>query len=121
MAYQCRDVLEAMSQAAGQSPNQLRADGGAAAMDLLMQIQADQCGVPIARPRTTEVTALGAAMLAGIAEGLWSSPEELMALDAGVEVFEASPRRARADADHAAWRAALERSRRWEKSSDAEV
>ena len=117
MAYQCRDVLEAMIRAAGQSLSQLHADGGASAMDLLLQIQADQCGVPVIRPPTTEVTALGAAMLAGLAEGVWSSVEELRALATNTEVFEPAPRRGRADTDHAAWLAALERSRGWERTS----
>jgi len=117
MAYQCRDVVDAMGRAAGQSLSQLRADGGASAMDLLLQFQADQCGVPVARPRTTEVTGLGAAMLAGLAEGVWSSLEELRALTTDAEVFEPAPSRGRADADHAGWRAALERSRRWEPIS----
>ncbi len=117
MAYQCRDVVDAMGSAAGQSLSQLSADGGASAMDLLLQFQADQCGVPVVRPRTTEVTGLGAAMLAGLAEGVWSSLEELRALVTNAEVFEPAPRRGRADADHAGWRAALERSRRWERIS----
>ena len=119
MAYQCRDVVEAMIRAAGQSLSQLHADGGASAMDLLLQIQADQCGVPVIRPPTTEVTALGAAMLAGLAEGVWSSVEELRALATNAEVFEPAPRRGRADADHAAWLAALERSRGWEPNLHA--
>ncbi len=118
IAFQCRDVLDAMVRAADQPLIQLRADGGAAAMDLLLQSQADQCGVPVARPRTTEVTALGAAMLAGLAEGIWSTLDELRALTAAAEVFEPSPRRNRADAEHAAWRAALERSRHWQRSAD---
>jgi glycerol kinase len=120
MAYQCRDVLEAMGLAAGQSFSQLRADGGAAAMDLLLQIQADQCGVPVARSHTTEVTALGAAMLAGLAEDFWSSPDDLATLAVSAQVFEPTPRRARADADHEAWLAALERSRHWERSAAAD-
>jgi glycerol kinase len=115
IAYQCRDVLEAMGRAAGQPLIQLHADGGASAMDLLLQIQADQCGVSVARPHTTEVTALGAAMLAGLAEDVWGSLEELKALGTDAEVFEPSPRRGRANSDHAAWRDALERSRRWER------
>ncbi len=118
IAFQCRDVLDAMVRAADQPLIQLRADGGAAAMDLLLQSQADQCGVPVARPRTTEVTALGAAMLAGLAEGIWSTLDELRALTAAAEVFEPSPRRNRADAEHAVWRAALERSRHWQRSAD---
>jgi glycerol kinase len=117
IAYQCRDVLEAMSGAAGRPVSQLRADGGAAAMDLLLQLQADQCDVPVLRPRTTEVTALGAAMLAGLAEGVWGSLSELQAVTASAEVFGPAPRRGRADTDYAAWRGALERSRHWERGA----
>ena len=87
-------------------------------MDLLLQLQADQCGVPVARPHTTEITAVGAAMLAGLAEGVWSSLEEMKALTADCEVFEPAPRRGRAHADHTAWRAALERARRWERTQE---
>jgi glycerol kinase len=112
MAYQCRDVVEAMILAAGQSLIQLHADGGASSMDLLLQIQADQCGVPVTRPRATEVTAVGAAMLAGLTEGVWSSAKELRALAINADVFEPEPRRARADADHAAWRKALDHAAR---------
>ena len=93
MAYQCRDVLEAMSHAAGTPPSFLRADGGAAVMDLLLQFQADQCGVPVTRPRCTEMTGLGAAMLAGLAEGVWASLDELRALTADGDVFEPTARR----------------------------
>ena len=116
MAYQCRDVLEAMEHAAGRSLVQLHVDGGASAMDLLLQMQADQCGVPVVRPRTTEVTAVGAAMLAGLAEGVWGSLQELKALAISAEIFEPSPRRGRAEADYSTWRAALDRSRRWERA-----
>jgi glycerol kinase len=116
MAYQCRDVLEAMERAAGRSLVQLHVDGGASAMNLLLQMQADQCGVPVARPRTTEVTAVGAAMLAGLAEGVWGSLQELKALAISAEIFEPSPRRGRAEADYSTWRAALDRSRRWERA-----
>jgi glycerol kinase len=117
MAYQCRDVLEAMGAAAGRSPSPLHADGGAAAMDMLLQLQADQCGAPVSRPRSTEVTALGAAMLAGLAEGFWSSLDELRSLNGGAQVFEPTPKRGRAEADYKAWRAALKRSRGWERHS----
>jgi glycerol kinase len=106
-----------MSGAAGRPVSQLRTDGGAAAMDLLLQLQADQCGIPVLRPRTTEVTALGAAMLAGLAEGVWGSLSDLQAVTASSEVFEPTPRRGRADTDYAAWRNALERSRHWERTT----
>jgi len=119
IAYQCRDVTAAMTEAAGRPVSGLRADGGAAVMDMLLQLQADLCDVPVARPATTEVTALGAAMLAGITEGVWSSLDELRgAVSSGRQVFEPSRGRGRARADHAAWRAALERSRHWERAGE---
>lgn len=119
IAYQCRDVLEAMGEAAGKSASDLRADGGAAAMNMLLQFQADQCGVPVTRPSTTEVTALGAAMLAGLTEGVWGSLSQLRALSSGGDVFAPNSRRGRADADHDAWKAALARARHFEHVLDA--
>lgn len=114
MAYQCRDVLEAMTLASGRPPRQLRADGGASVMDMLLQIQADQCSVSVARPRTSEVTALGAAMLAGLAEGFWGSLDQLRSLAGDAQVFEPARGRGRADSDYAGWRAALERAKGWD-------
>ena len=77
MAYQTRDVVEAMSAASGTQVTALRADGGASVMDLLLQLQADQLQVPVARPTVQETTALGAAYLAGLAEGVWGSLDDL--------------------------------------------
>lgn len=71
IAYQTRDVLEAMTADSGINPAALRVDGGASANDFLMQFQADQLGVPVERPVVTETTALGAAYLAGLAVGYW--------------------------------------------------
>ncbi len=113
MAYQTRDVVDAMTAAAGHRVEALRADGGASAMDLLLQLQADQLGVPVARPKVQETTALGAAYLAGLAEGVWSSTDEVTdrwAVD--VEVHPAADR-TEADASYAQWRRAVERSLRW--------
>ena len=113
MAFQTRDVVEAMASAAGRPVAALRADGGASAMDLLLELQADQLGVPVARPVVQETTALGAAYLAGLAEGVWGSLEELAgqwALDIEVEP---SSDRAAADAAHERWLAAVGRSRSW--------
>jgi glycerol kinase len=113
MAFQTRDVVEAMTSAAGRPVDELRIDGGASAMDLLVQLQADQIGVPVARPTAPETTALGAAYLAGLVEGVWSTTDEvadLWQLDLRCE-----PQASRADADahHARWRTAVERSRGW--------
>ena len=76
-AYQTREVLDAMEADAGIRLEVLKVDGGMVANELLMQIQADVLGVPVVRPRVAESTALGAAYAAGLAVGLWNSPEEL--------------------------------------------
>jgi glycerol kinase len=70
MAYQTRDAIEAMQRASGIALTELRVDGGASVNDFLMQFQADILGVPVLRPKLTEITALGAAYLAGIGAGL---------------------------------------------------
>ncbi len=79
LAYQTRDVVGAMAAAAGAPLRTLRADGGAATNDFLMQFQADVLGVPIDRPRVVETTAMGAAFLAGLGTGFWRSQKELVA------------------------------------------
>src|SRR5262245_18556255 len=79
MAFQTRDVVDAMAAASGQAIAELRVDGGASAMDLLLQLQADQLQVPVARPAVPETTALGAAYLAGMTEGVWEGPEAVAA------------------------------------------
>ena len=77
LAYQTRDVLGAMEADSGNRLAALKVDGGAVANNLLMQFQADLLGVPVDRPQITETTALGAAYLAGLATGVWSSKEDL--------------------------------------------
>ena len=113
MAYQTRDVVEAMAAATGTPVRSLRVDGGASVMDFLLQMQADQLGVPVQRPRLQEATAAGAAYLAGLATGVWPSLEavaEHWQLDR-----EATPvgDRASADAGYEDWKRAVERSRSW--------
>ncbi|HEU5081951.1 MAG TPA: FGGY-family carbohydrate kinase, partial [Acidimicrobiales bacterium] len=113
MAFQTRDVVESMAAASGHDVVAMRVDGGASVMPLLLQLQADQLQVPVARPTVQETTALGAGYLAGLAEGVWSSPDEVTrnwALD--VEVEPSADREA-ADAAHATWLRAVERSRGW--------
>jgi len=77
LAYQTRDVVDAMAADAGTPLAALRVDGGAAANDFLMQFQADVLGVPVERPKLVETTAMGAAALAGLAVGFWKSQAEL--------------------------------------------
>lgn len=113
MVFQTRDVVEAMSAASGHEVTELRADGGASVMPLLLQLQADQLQVPVSRPEVQETTALGAAYLAGLAEGVWDSPADVSAnwrLDTEVRPAEDA---AAADAAHATWLRAVERSRGW--------
>lgn len=80
IAYQTRDVVDAMNADSGVPLAALRVDGGAAANDFLMQFQADLLNVPVDRPRMLESTAAGSAYLAGLATGVWESPEELAAI-----------------------------------------
>ncbi len=113
MAYQTRDVVELMVRASGQPLAELRVDGGASVMDLLLQLQADQLGVPVTRPAHTETTALGAAYLAGLAEGVWGSLDEVTASWAlGVRV-DPDPDRSPADTLYRRWLQAVDRSRGW--------
>jgi glycerol kinase len=118
MAFQTRDVVEAMDGASDTPLADLRADGGASVMDLLLQLQADQLQVDVVRPAMQETTAMGAAYLAGLAEGVWSlrDIEERWAVDRRV-----SPAVDRVEADeaHATWRRAVERSRGWAHGSDS--
>ncbi len=118
IAFQVRDVLELTAAAGGHPVTVLRADGGAAVLDLLLQLQADQCRVEVVRPATTEVTALGAAMLAGLAEGVWGSLDELAELCPPAATFGPLASAAVADRDHARWLDALARARGWPSGDD---
>ena len=113
MAFQTRDVVDAMTAASGIRIDDLRVDGGASAMDLLCQFQADQLGARVRRPVDQETTALGAAFLAGLAEGVWpdlSAIGDRWQLEAE---FEPADDRAIADALHRQWLVAVERTRGW--------
>jgi glycerol kinase len=113
IAFQVRDVVDRMAAVSGAELAELRVDGGAAVMDLLLQLQADQLGVPVSRPAVTETTAMGAAYAAGLAEGVWGSTSDVSA--AWREAARFAPQRAKAaaDKDHAQWLRAVERSRAW--------
>jgi glycerol kinase len=113
MACSTRDVVEVMTATSGREISVLKADGGASAMQLLLQLQADQLGVKVARPKTQESTALGAAFLAGLAEGVWTSLDDVA--DRWEVDAEAYPAGDRSDSDaiHAQWRRGIDRSRGW--------
>ena len=116
IAFEVRDVMAAMaaetdgSGGSAGSGAPLRVDGGAAANNLLMQIQADQLQVPVERPVIAETTGLGAAFLAGLATGIWATTDELAATWLLDRRFEPGPRD---DAAHARWRDAVSRSLGW--------
>ena len=113
MAMQVRDVADAMSGALGGPLRSLRADGGAAVMGLLLQRQADQLQVPVSRPASTETTAVGAATLAGLAEGVWSSLDELAGMWSSETEAVPILEKAEADAEHDRWLQAVARARGW--------
>jgi glycerol kinase len=118
IAHQTRDVVDAMVAATGRRPSVLRVDGGASAMDLLLQLQADQLGVPVARPAVTETTAMGAAWLAGLGEGVWSSLDELAASWRPEREVEPRTPRSVADGRHRDWLRAVDRARGWARAED---
>jgi glycerol kinase len=115
IAFQSAELLEAMQKDSGEKLAELRVDGGAAANDLLLQFQADLLGVPVARPKVLETTALGAAYLAGLTVDLWKSREELASHWQLERRFEPSLSRDEAAAKMARWREAVGRSRGWAK------
>ncbi len=111
IAFQSRELIDAMEADSGEPIRELRVDGGAAVNNFLMQFQADILGKPVVRPMDVETTALGAAYLAGIAEGIWSGVEEVESFWRVERRFEPkmsdSERASRMDG----WRAAVARSR----------
>ena len=112
MAYQTRDVVEAMLADVDVPLVELRVDGGASVMDLLLQIQADLLGVPVRRPAIQETTALGAAYLAGLAEGVWTGLDEIGALWREDRTFNPADRDT-AESGYQGWKRAVERSLGW--------
>ncbi|MFC2015362.1 glycerol kinase GlpK [Chloroflexota bacterium] len=118
ICYQSRDLLGAMVADSGIQLNALRADGGAAANNELMQLQANLLGVPVQRPVVTETTALGAAYLAGLAVGFWSGPDEIAThWQTDAEFTPTMPADER-EALYAGWQRAVERARGWAKGNE---
>ena len=112
IAFQVRDVVDTL-----ETPlTELSVDGGASANDLLCELQAGQLGVPVRRPRVLETTALGAAFLAGLGAGVWSSTDELRDTWQLGARFEPTPG-ARDDGTHHRWRRAVDRARGWATAS----
>ena len=114
IAYQSADVLEAMEKDGGVRMAALRVDGGASANEFLMQFQSDILGVPVVTPQVTETTALGAAMLAGRAVGLWDDNRLKTVWQRKKEFRPTMPGENR-ERLLQQWRRAIERARRWEE------
>lgn len=110
IAYQVRDVFDVMQSEAGSPLQVLLADGGASQNDLLMQFQADLIGCPVLRSSSTDVSALGAAYLAGLAVGMWASEAEIGALPRPHARFEPRMDDAQQSALYLGWQAAVARA-----------
>jgi glycerol kinase len=113
IAFQTADLIEAMNQDAPRSLTELRVDGGAARNDLLLQFQADLLGVPVLRPTNTEITAFGAAALAGLGVKFWQSESELASLWQLEKRFEPAMAASVARDRRTRWTQAVARSRDW--------
>ena len=111
LAYQSRDVIDAMNEESGVPLRELRVDGGASANDFLMQFQADVLGVPVDRPKLVETTAAGAAFLAGLGTGFWSDADALAATRRRDRLFTPAMTADRREALYAGWKAAVGRVR----------
>ena len=109
LAYQIRDLTDAMEADAGARLDVLNVDGGASANDFLMQFQADVLGRELRRPANTETTSLGAAFLAGLASGFWGGTDELRALRETDDVFHRTMDPARVEVLLAGWHDAVRR------------
>lgn len=115
IAYQVKDLLDAMESDAGEKLSVLRVDGGASVNNFLMQFQSDLLRKPIDRPQMVETTAFGAAFLAGLATGVWSSVDEISKLRKSDRIFEPIMDENEAKKLHATWLRAVERSAKWEE------
>ena len=110
IAYEVRDVVELMTRESGVTLPELAVDGGAAGNDLLCELQATALQVPVVRAAVLDTTGLGAALLAGLGTGVWSSPQEVAAVVRRDVRFEPG---ARDEQDYRRWRTAVERSKGW--------
>jgi glycerol kinase len=120
IAYQTRDVLEAMEADSKEKARSLRVDGGATKSDFLMQFQADILGIEVVRPAITEMAALGACYLAGLGVGFWKSRDEIARQWKIEKVFRPNMDENRREELYADWKRAVERSFKWEKPYNTE-
>jgi len=115
IAYQTRDLIEAMASDSGNKLSSLRVDGGATVNNFLMQFQADLLGIPIEKPVITEMTALGAAYLAGLGTGFWRDKEQIAKQWKVARIFEPKMSEEKREKLYHGWKKAVERSFGWAK------
>lgn len=115
MAYQTKDVVDALLASGEMKLTELRVDGGAAKNATLCQFQADILGIPVTRPKNTEAAVTGAAYLAGLSSGLWKDLAEVALLWKEERVFEPQMSEGRREQLYAGWREAVELTRGWAK------
>jgi len=111
IAYQTRELVDLLGAALGMRVGELRVDGGATENGFLMRHLADVLGIPVARPEMAELTAAGAAGIAGVANGFWRTPEDFSSRLGKRRLFE--PSGASRETEYGLWREAVERSRAW--------
>jgi glycerol kinase len=117
IAFQVTDVLLAMQNDTGTRSKMLKADGGAAANDILMQFQADVLEIPVERPAILETTAQGAAYLAGLAVGYWRDVQEIAKTRPAGQIFYPNQDRKRAARQYTRWQDAVGRAKGWNKAA----
>ena len=113
ITYQMTDLLEAMKTDSGIELPELRVDGGASISNIMMQIQADMIQTKVNRPKCVETTALGAAYLAGLAVGFWTTKDEIETIREVAKVFEPQMPREERDKLYEGWKRAVERAKDW--------
>ena len=109
IAYRSRDVIEVMEKDSGFSMGRLKVDGGATHSDLLMQFQADILGIPLERPAFSEITAMGAAFMAGLGGGLWKDLSDLPTMTEDTHVFQPEMSEERRSSLYSGWLKAVKR------------
>ena len=115
IAYQVKDLLDAMEKDSGEDLSVLRVDGGASVNNFMMQFQSDILRKPIDRPKMVETTAFGAAFLAGLAAGVWNDIGDITAIRESDRIFEAQMEAEKAEKLHKTWLRAVERAAKWEE------
>ena len=115
IAYQVKDLLDAMEKDSGEELSVLRVDGGASVNNFMMQFQSDILRKPIDRPKMVETTAFGAAFLAGLATGVWNDIGDIKAIRESDRIFEAQMEAEKAEKLHKTWLRAVERAAKWEE------